>query len=195
MAMSDCNKCWETPCVCGEQGYTVIKNTNVTSEEAEVMVETMLLSNIMDDKTWEVIKGLSKLDTDGKNHLTQMKEYHMLMHLRDRLVSEVDKRSCKILNDNIDIDAQCTKLNNKLKEAKLNVSTENEIIRNHTAVYTIPKFEKGDSVIKINNTILNSYKNPLLILDGTDIKLNYNFNDGVDEAQKDPISFEWNDVK
>lgn len=118
MALSDCEICWQTPCICGKQGYTVIERNDVSSDDVSVMVDVLITSGITKEKCWEAIVGLSNINTANKSHLTKMKEYHMLSHLMDHLIKEVDKRSCDLLNTNVDIDRQSTKLNNILKNNK-----------------------------------------------------------------------------
>lgn len=35
MSMSDCPKCWDTPCTCGHMGYTTVYHKRVLSREKE----------------------------------------------------------------------------------------------------------------------------------------------------------------
>lgn len=188
--MCKCEKCWESPCICGYQGYTVVSDVVVDGDDAKVIIDVIKMSGIMDTDSWKVITGLSNMDTNGKNHLTKMKEYHMLKHLSDQLTKEVEKRTCDILNSGVDTERQSTKLNNKLKMAN---AVDNGPGDFKTIHYTVPKFDKGDTVIKINNDKLKRFRNGLINISGDSVIFEYSFDESIDRLHVSPVSFEWID--
>jgi len=190
MTMCRCEKCLEIPCICRHQDCTAVSDVVVDDDDAKVIIDVIKMSGILDTDSWKVITGLSNIDTNGKNHLTIMKEYHMLKHLSDHLTKEVKERTYDILNSGVGTERQSTKLNNKLKMAN---AVDNGPGDSRTIHYTVPKFDKGDTVIKINNDKLKRFRNGLINIGGDSVIFEYSFDERIDRLHVDPVSFEWID--
>ena len=68
MALSDCAKCWDTPCTCGHDGYYLIYKSEVPDGYTRDNILQAIKNNLQDGTECCVDCGSTNLDMDDPRY-------------------------------------------------------------------------------------------------------------------------------